>query len=270
MRTRRVSVRSLIVVAVLALAQAASAQYSTSDPATGERYHVEVSLGLWNPTPSLIFSSEQFGIPGTTVDAVEDLDVEKTRFRDVRVVLRPARKHKFRFSYTPMTFTSDTVLRRPLVFNGILYQVGLPVQTEFKWNAYRAGYEYDFIYRDRGFLGVVIDAKITDASVQLDSPINSEFTSARAPIPTIGVIGRGYLLPNISVTGEFTGFKIPASESRDYDGKFYEFDLYGTVNFTNYVGVQAGYRRLTVGYTIDTDFGDFQLSGPYFSGVVRF
>ncbi len=255
---------------LLALAPDARAQYGAADPATGERYHVEASFGLWNPTPEIVFSSEQFGIPGSDISAVDDLDISTARFRDFRLTLRPARKHKFRFSYTPIQYTSDTTLRRPVVFNGILYQVGLPVQTEFTWKAYRIGYEYDFIYRDRGFLGFVVDAKFTDASVQLDSPINSEFASARAPIPTIGLIGRGYLLPNVSVTGEFTGFTIPESESRDFDGRYYEFDVYGTVNFTNYVGVQGGYRRLTVGYTVDNDFGDFKLSGLYLSGVVRF
>lgn len=270
MRTRRVSVCFLLVAALVLLVRPAHAQYSTSDPATGERYHVEVSFGLWNPTPDLLFSSEQFGIPGSNIDAVADLEIQKARFRDFRLVLRPARKHKFRFNYTPITYTSDTTLRRPVVFNGILYQVGLPVQTEFTWKAYRIGYEYDFIYRDRGFLGVVLDAKFTDASVQLASPINTEFASARAPIPAIGLIGRGYVLPNVSVTGEFTGFKIPDSESLDFEGRYYEFDLYGTLNFTNNVGAQVGYRRVAVGYTVDSDFGDFKLSGLYLSGVVRF
>ena len=28
-------------------------------------------------------------------------------------------------------------------------------------------------------------------------------------MPTFGVIGRGYLHPNVSITAEFTGFKMP-------------------------------------------------------------
>jgi hypothetical protein len=270
MRTRRVSLRILLALGLLGTPALASAQYGAPDPATGERYHVEVTFGIWNPTPDVVFSSEQFEIPGTLIDAVEDLGIEKSRFRDFRLVLRPARKHKFRFSYTPIEYTSDTVLQRPIVFNGLLYQVGLPVQTDFSWKAYRIGYEYDFIYRDRGFLGFIVDAKVTDARVHLDSPVNSEFARARAPIPTLGLIGRGYLLPNLAVTGEFTGFAIPESESRDYDGKFYELDIYGTVNLTNNIGVNAGYRRMTVGYTVDFDHGDFTLRGLYLSGVVRF
>src|SRR5690606_18835640 len=178
--------RILLLLGLLGAPAIASAQYGAPDPATGERYHVEVSFGVWNPTPDVVFSSEQFEIPGTNIDAVEDLAIEKSRFRDFRLVLRPARKHKFRFSYTPIEYTSDTILQRPIVFNGILYQVGLPVQTDFSWKAYRIGYEYDFIYRDRGFLGFIVDAKFTDAEVQLDSPINSEFARARAPIPTLG------------------------------------------------------------------------------------
>lgn len=274
MRTRRVSICSITLLACFAAT--AQAQYQArpfaggSDPATGERYHIEAAFGLWNPTPEIVFSSEQFGIPGSNINAVEDLGIQQTRFRDFRLVLRPARKHKFRFSYTPIQFQADDTLRRSVVFNGILYQAGLPVQTDFIWKAYRVGYEYDFIYRDRGFLGFIVDAKFTDASIDLRSPINDEFARARAPIPTIGLIGRGYILPNVAITGEFTGFTIPESESRNFDGRYYDFDLYGTVNFTNNVGAQAGYRRLTVGYTVDNDFGDFKLSGLYVMGVVRF
>ncbi|MGI8672400.1 MAG: hypothetical protein ACR2LU_07305 [Luteitalea sp.] len=273
MRNRRLSARLSAACALLLLSGApALAQYrpSAGDPATGESYHVEGAVGFWNPTPTIVFSSEQFGIPGTPIDLVDDLDVEKARFREFRLVLRPARKHKFRLSYTPIKYAADTVLRRTLVFNGIRYDVGLPVSAEFKWDAWRFGYEYDFIYRDRGFLGVVLDAKYTDVSAELNSPLASEFTSAKAPIPTIGLIGRGYLLPNLAITGEFSAFRIPESDSRDYSGKYYDFDLYGTLNFTNNVGVQVGYRRLTVGYTIDSDFGNLQLRGPYLMAVARF
>lgn len=261
--------------ALLALSAApAAAQYSTrpsaADPATGETYVVEAAIGLWNPTPGIVFSSEQFGIPGTPVDLVEDLDVETKRFREYRLVLRPARKHKFRFAYVPMRYEADTILRRTIVFNGIRYDAGLPVTGELKWDAYRFGYEYDFFYRDRGFVGLLIEAKYTDVSAEINSPLASEFTSAKAPIPAIGLIGRGYVLPNVAITGEFSGFRIPENEDRDYSGRYYDFDLYGTVNVTNNFGVQGGYRRLTVGYTIDNDFGDFSLRGLYVMGVARF
>ena len=95
-----------------------------------------------------------------------------------------------------------------------------------------------------------------------------EFVHARAPIPAVGVIGRGYVAPNISITGEFTFFKLP--EIQGNSGSYFDFDLYGTVNFTDNVGAQGGYRSFDVIYKVENDNGDLQLKGLYFGGVVRF
>ena len=251
----------------------AAAQYTalnSSQPATGEKYNVEIAFGVWNPTPEIVFSSEQFGIPGTEIDLQKDLDALEATFRDFRFVLRPARKHKFRVEYIPIKYEVDTVLTRTIIFNGNTYTVGLPIQGEFKWDAWRFGYEYDFIYRDRGFLGVIAEAKYTHVRAELANPLTVEFAEAKAPIPAIGLIGRGYVLKNLAVTGEFTAFRLPENEERDYTGKYYDFDAYATFNFTNNFGVTGGYRRLTLGYQVENDFGDFRMNGYYVMGVARF
>jgi len=269
------TLRSLgAVVALLVVAASpAVAQYTalnTSQPATGEKYNVEIAVGLWNPTPEIVFSSEQFGIPGTEINLQKDLDALEATFRDFRFVLRPARKHKFRVEFIPIKYEVDTVLTRTIIFNGNIFTVGLPLRGEFKWDAWRFGYEYDFIYRDRGFLGVILEAKYTHVKAELANPLTAEFAEAKAPIPAIGLIGRGYVLKNLAVTGEFTAFRLPASEDRDYTGRYYDFDAYATFNFTNNFGVTGGYRRLTLGYQVENDFGDFRMNGYYVMGVARF
>lgn len=260
---------------VLCAASPAAAQYQAlnnpgSNPAIGEKYNVEVSFGVWNPTPEIVFSSEQFGIPGSDIDLAADLDVLEKNFTDFRFVLRPGRKHKLRVEYIPVKYAVDTTLRRNLIFNGILYPVGTPVTGEFKWDAWRFGYEYDFIYRDRGFLGLIAEAKYTHVRAELTTPVSTEFAEARAPIPAVGLVGRGYLLPFLALHGEFTFFRLPDNEDRDYTGRYYDFDLAGTLNFTNNFGVTGGYRRLTLGYQVDNDFGDFRMNGLYLLGVARF
>ena len=66
--------------------------------ATGENYHVEFSGNLWNPTPNILINSESIsGIIGSDIDFVEDLGIESNWFTQLKVVLRPATKHKFRF-----------------------------------------------------------------------------------------------------------------------------------------------------------------------------
>jgi hypothetical protein len=49
-----------------------------------------------------------------------------------------------------------------------------------------------------------------------------------------------------------------------------DIDVYGTLNFTNNIGVKGGYRSTDVGYLIKTDRGAFVLRGIYFGAVLRY
>jgi hypothetical protein len=273
---RRVATVSVLCLLFSLTAAPARAQYgarrvAASDRATGETYHVELGGYFWNPTPDIVITSESLpGIRGSQIDFVNDLGIEKTRFKQVKIVLRPATKHKFRFEYTPIHYDAVGSIKANIVFNGIEFPVTLAVATNLQWKAYRFGYEWDFVYRDRGFVGVLLEAKYTKVEATLSNVLDTEFVKARAPIPAIGVIGRVYVVPNISVTAEFSGIKLPESINEDYRAKYFDFDLYGTVNFTDHVGAQAGYRSFDVFYKVKGDEGDLNLKGLYFGGVVRF
>jgi hypothetical protein len=211
MTIRRMFVCAAAAMACLvSMSSTAHAQYGrrpVSTPSVGEDYHVEAALTFWRPDPSLEIASESLGIAGTTIDAVEDLGFETSTFTDFKFVLRPTQKFKFRIGYTPIKYEAESVLTRDIIFNGQRYNVGLPVNSDFEWKAWRFGIEYDFIYRDRGFAGFIVEAKYTDLNVQLDSPLVSEFTHVKAPIPTIGGIGRFYVTDFVAITGELTGLR---------------------------------------------------------------
>lgn len=258
------------IVLVPSIAAAQFTPTPFSDPATGERYHIEVAGELWNPPVHLRVASEQFGQLGTEIDAVTDLGIQQKRLKELRIVARPARKHKFRVNYLPMGYSAQSSIHRDFTFNGIRYGLNLPITTELSWNTWLLGYEYDFLYRDRWFVGFVAQAKLTDVEVNLTAPIGSDFVRAQAPIPNIGGIARVYIVPNISVTGELVGFKIPETTNTDFAAHYFDFDLYGTVNFNDYAGAQLGYRSLDVGYLVDKDHGAFKMRGIYFGGVLRY
>lgn len=264
----------LLAYAVLLAPSSAHAQFTAtpfSDPATGERYHVEASFGWWNPSPDFEIASESLpGVLGTRIDAVDDLGIEQKQIPELRIVLRPGQKHKFRINYMPMTYSAVSTVRREFVFNGIKYGLNLPVSTELSWKTWHLGYEYDFIYRDRGFVGLVLQAKATDIQANIEAPLITEFARVQAPIPAIGGIGRVYVVPNISITGELDFFKIPDTIDERYQAHYWDFDLYGTVNFNDYVGAKIGYRSLDLGYLIEGDSGSFKAKGIYFGGVVRY
>ena len=265
------SLAALIAVSALP----AAAQYAIARPeqaAIGEAYHVEFSAGFWNPTPDITFSSESLGLIGTDISAVDDLGVTKGRIGEFRLVLRPATKHKFRFDYLPVKYEAETTLSRSIVFNGQRYDVNLPVNSSLKWEMLRVGYEYDFVYRNRGYVGFLLQTKLTRAEAKLDSPIDNEFAQAWVPIPEIGGVARVYAAKNFSITGEVTYFKLPESvdQQRRYYARNVDFDIYGTFNFTNNVGAQVGYRSIDMSYRYENDYGALKLPGLYFAGVARF
>jgi len=266
-----------LTAALLLLASPASAQFvprPLNDPATGETYHIEGGVGFWFPGAQMVVSSESLGIVGTPaeqlIDLKSDLGLTDQHFSELHLVLRPSNTSKFRLQYIPINYTQSAVIRRTIVFNGQRYSVGLPVNSSLSWKAYRFGYEYDFVQTNRGYAGFLVEAKYTDVQVELDSPITSEFARAQAPIPALGGIGRVYVVPNISITVDISGFKLPEKLIKGSTGHYIDVDVYGTLNFTNNFGAQLGYRSFDVGYVVTHDTGSFKLKGLYLGAVARY
>jgi hypothetical protein len=264
---------------VLAFAVPARAQYKPrplNDPATGESYHIQGAVDYWFPSANILLSSESLGIPGTTVDFKNDLGLTDQKFPALHLELRASKANKFRLQLIPITYTQTATITRDIVFNGQRYSIGLPVASTLDWKAYRFGYEFDFISRNRGFLGLITELKYTDVTATLLVPASSthagidEFDHAQAPIPAIGGTARYYVVPNISVTADITGFKLPDNLVKNASGHYVDVDIYGTLNFTNNFGVQGGYRSLDVGYAFKTDAGTFTLKGIYVGVVARY
>ena len=276
--TTRPAIRLYALIGLAAsfvlLASPARAQFRPrplSDPATGERYHIEAAAGLWFPTAQMSVSSESINIPGSKIDFKKDLALTDQRFPELHLELR-ADRHKFRFQFIPIKYEQTGTLTRDIIFNGQRYRIGVPVKSTLDWKAYRVGYQFDVVRTNRLFAGFILDLKQTDVTATLAtvSPGLTEFARARAPIPAIGGVFRGYVVPNISITAEVTGFKLPANLIKDTTGHYLDVDVYGTLNFTNNIGVQAGFRSFDVGYIVENDTGSFNLKGVFFGIVARY
>jgi hypothetical protein len=242
------------------LAGRASAQDSP------ENYNVELGAMFWKPSPEVVISS---GSLATPIDFINQFSFEKKRFREFRVVLKPARKQKLRFSTVPISYSGSATLNQTITFQGQTYNVGASTTAELKWTLMRFGYEWDPIATDMGFAGIFADVKYNKMHAQLSAPapVGTQSFDRNVPVPTIGGIGRGYLTREVSVTGEFTALKLNHSS---FNAKLYDFDLYGTANFGRSVGAQFGYRSVTVDYVVDDDTGNLKMKGTYFGAVVRF
>jgi len=270
---RRYVITAVTLAAVLTSASPADAQLFAPPPnlPVGEDYKVELFGGLWNATPDMTIRSDEFGLVGSEIDFSRDLGIGTERFGELRIRLRPARKHRFRIDYIPMEFSAQTTVERRIVFRGISYDIGLPVSSSLTWNAWRFGYEYDIIHRSRGYFGIILEAKYTDIEASLDAAsFAREFTRARGPIPAIGAIVKVYPLPMLALTAEVSGLKVPNNALKDFEGDYIDFDLSATLNVIENLGVQVGYRSLDLNVSTNDEAVALQLDGIYFGALVRF
>lgn len=256
------------------MASPAAAQFvprTLSDPATGESYHIEGSAGLWNLGFNGTIASEGLGIPPSVIDLKRDLNVKDASFPEFQLVLRPTRKFKLRGQAISTKFEQTARLQQDLVFNGQRYRANTDVASTIEWQAYRVGIEYDFVSRNRGFGGLLLEAKPTVVRAHLlsASPAINEGYDSAFPIPALGGIARFYVVPNISITGEVSGIKIPNIEDT-IQGHYVDLDIYGTVNFTNNVGAKLGYRSFDVDFLVDGAAATVTMKGLYFGIVARY
>ena len=257
----------LLVLTVSLCAVSLIAARADAQVVPGEDHVGEVGVMFQSPTPTLVLSTSAISGLTDKVDFVKEFGIEKKRFPAFQATL--GSHHKFRLSYIDIKYDASATIQRTFTFGNRTFRIGAPATTNIEWKLWNVGYEWDFVHRERGFFGLLADVKVNQitasvASAALSSPAAIDTT---APVPTIGVIGRGYVVPAVSLTGEFTGLKVDRS---DFMAKFTDFNLYGTVNFGRNLGAELGYRSVVVNYDVDQDSGDLKLQGPYVGAVVKF
>jgi hypothetical protein len=265
------------VVCLLGIAMTASTAFGQYRPlpvpktaSTGDTYHVEAGVMFLSPPLDATVTSANFGIPSTPITLDTDLGMTSQARFELRLVLRPGKRHKLRVSYLPQTFTSTYTLTRDLVFNGVRFSAGTSATSTYNWTGWRFSYEYDFVSNESGFVGLVLEAKYTIANLEIKNTTDDEFVRARAPLPAIGLIGRYCAMPNLCATGEVTWFGIPETSSKKYYARYLDFDLYGTYYVVKNAGVVLGYRSISAQFRVKSDSVVTSTRSPYLGGVVKF
>ena len=282
---RRLTILGLLL-AVIAPARALAQTTATAAPQTpaatptnkpasaapwavGEKYVIEFSYTYWAPTLQGSVSSDGLGLIGSSVDLTSDLSLERARFDDFRFVIRPAKKHRIKFQYTPIAFEGSGVLARDITFSGIVYPIALPVESTLNWKVFRVGYEWDFFYRPRGFIGVLVSTGFTKMDARIDSFIGNASVEAQSPLVEIGAAGRFYPIRHLAINAEGSGIKLTDLEP-DSVLKTMSWDLSATYNITNNFGVSGGWRRLDTDLKVSEGSGDLVFKGLWIGGSIRY
>jgi hypothetical protein len=253
----------------------------------GEDYRIEIAGGLWATMPSTIMYSDTettaattsatgatvpaTTVSGTNIDFKQTLGLKNQRLVEFRLVARVGPRHKFHLEFVPLYYRQAAVLTANLNFNGQSFLAGQTVNSSLNWSAWRAGYEYDVVSADRGYIGGIVGADDLVVNGTLDNGLKSGTAGVRIPMPGLGVIGRYYVAPRVSITGEFTGYDLPGGATSTH-GHVFAIEGYGTVNVLKYIGIQGGYRSFDATHVFGSPLntGAFTVRGPYIGGAVRF
>ncbi len=74
---------------------------------------------------------------------------------------------------------------------------------------------------------------------------------------------------SVALNFEVTGFKLPNIDPK-YQANYYDWDVHGTVNVTNYVGLEVGWRRMSTFLGLKSDTGNLLFQGMWFGAAVRY
>lgn len=117
-------------------------------------------------------------------------------------------KNHLYFLFSDFNQTQQAVLNRTVTFQGQTYNIGATVSGRLQSYVFTPGYQYDFIRRKQGSLGVQVQVNLLDvkgtlsAVAQVNNGVPQAATvssgSLRAPLPVAGPTFRLYPIPNSS------------------------------------------------------------------------
>ena len=180
-----------------------------------DAYKLRIDTGWYysKPTGNLHGSADS-----GSVDLQKDLGFNSYSTFSGRVDWKFTRKNHLYLAIIPLNTSRQTVLNRTFTFQGQTFNAGLTANSSLNTLAVAPGYQYDFIRRKRGHLGLGLQmdffdttAKINVAAQTIGDGIHHDAMSASgsllAPIPVAGPDFRFYLTdsPRVFVDGNVLG-----------------------------------------------------------------
>lgn len=212
-----------------------------------DEYKVRIS-GMWfftNPTGTIHATGSD---PLGSFDLTKDFGFNSYSTFTGKVDWKFTHKNHLYLAASPFSQTRTRDLDRTIDFQGQTFEVGLTTTAKLSNWAYAPGYQYDFIRRDRGHLGIAVQLDVFNTNTKLSaaaqvtgdgtqSAAKSASASVVAPIPVAGPDFRFYILPRLYVAGDLFGM--------------YLFGYGNFVSTNDTVGVYLGkHLSLRAGYQV--------------------
>jgi hypothetical protein len=254
---------TLLFVGGLALACAAQ----TADKDLID-YKWQVDASWWFSSPTGFFrSANNTGYIDLTTDLNFGDYSTFTGYADWR--FKP--KHHLLLRVNPVVSEQTSTLTHQIEFQGVTYNIGTQITADIRSLSFSPGYQYDFLKRKQGYLGIRTEITLIDTKASLAGTVAVNGTSSTrsasgeifAVMPILGPQGRWYPMHNsnrISLDGTVEGMYFFGY------GYFLSARGFMTVAVHRHWNFTAGYQlgnRLTVHTQNTNQFGlELTQKGP--------
>ena len=217
---------------------------STQDDEGIEDYKVRITALWFRSSPTI--TMEAAGHNGL-VNFNRDFNFNDYSTFSGKIDWKFTHKNHLFFVATPFNQSREAVLTRTVTFRGQTFTTGINANANLQATAYGLGYQYDFIRRKRGHLGIALQANLIDTKGTLNAAAQvtsngvhqaaaSAEASLLAPVPVAGPEYRLYLISQrLFVEGNLNGMWLFG-----YGNYLSTFNDLGFA-FGKHLAVKAGY-----------------------------
>lgn len=207
---------------------------------------------------------------GTDFNFKTDLGVKDEDFPEARLILHTGENSKVRLTFTQVNYSGEKDITRAIEFKGKSYSASTLVKSELDIQYFRLGWINQFVnlLDEKIKFGTVVELKGISADMSLEapnlSPVISESESFIGGLPTIGAALDINPIEKINLFAEISG--LPAGNY----GYFFDAEVGAKISPIKYLSLSLGYRIIDIKAEDDPNFARMKITGPFFSGTLRF
>ena len=201
-------------------------------------------------------------VDSTSIDLQKDLGFNTYSTFTGKLEWKFTRKNHLYVTVSPLYTNHTTTLTRTFTFQGRTFSAGAVTRGDLHALLVAPGYQYDFIRRKRGHLGIGLQIDLFDTSAKISAP--TQIINGK---PQAAVSASGSLLAPIPVVGPEFRFYLTNSPRVFVEGGCYGMYLFGYGNFVStadaigvslnrHISLNAGYQlgsRLVVNQSSSAD-----------------
>jgi hypothetical protein len=215
-----------------------------------DNYHLRIDAGWYYSDPSGSIHGSAT-TDNSTIDLQKDLGFNSYSTFSGKADWKFTRKNHLYVAVTPFNFQRQTVLNRTIVFQGQTFNAGLTTSSSLNTLFIAPGYQFDFIRRRRGHLGLALQMDLFNTT----GKINAAAQVTGDGVHHAAVSASGSLLAPIPVAGPDFRFYVTDSPRVFIQGNVMGMYLFGYGNFVSTTG--------NIGVTLSKHFsvlGGYQLA----------